>query len=729
MINNNNIINYFKNKIPIKWEPEKEQVTILENLINFSTNNGYQISDKYHSSFIEAINQKLNINSKSYRLIMDTAFAENIKFNYGQKNLIRTLLDKGNYNEYVLFLKDNHIFNKNLEKAFIIAEEEKTISKFEEICETDEKSKEVLNSIFSRYAFNLFDKHCSIEFFSKEESSTVNYFDFLSNKYPDLCDRKHALSFLEIDKTMFQNSYEEGCNRILKTIKKEFEEMNNHCEMIVYIPQIKILDIDIQWRLFSDVTLYAEKHFKEKVNKTYFRWKKIGDTTKEYIDNIIPYNAEFDFAFQGFVYKDCFVIGNGENYDIMLVFEKNKRDERPINCPSCFSSEIQGNSYPILNVKSWECKNPLCPDRSKYNRGKRYSFMYIYRQYQLQNEENRIPSSSISKWRLDCNELANKDDAFEMALRHYSCMNDTVIIYSTLHKKQEKVMGREIIYKDFYEEVDDLLNAFKSSSYFYRFIQKDFRDIRHFAIKNIGNATLIQGDSYDVLRSMEDDSIDAIVTSPPYYNAKSYSQWKNIYCYLYDMYNISRELYRVMKNGGVYLFNIFDYFDNENNIALSAMGDKRMILGAYMIDILQRAGFNVTGNIIWNKGEIQGNRSFNQGNMGPYYQAPLNCWEHMLIISKGDANPKFDNLFSKIEKIHPVVKMVRGNNILGHDAPYPKEIPELLLSCLVPNDKVLDPFVGSGTTLVAAKNYKVKSIGIEKDSEYFKLSEKILLNQ
>lgn len=117
------------------------------------------------------------------------------------------------------------------------------------------------------------------------------------------------------------------------------------------------------------------------------------------------------------------------------------------------------------------------------------------------------------------------------------------------------------------------------------------------------------------------------------------------------MYNISREIYRVMKEGAVYLFNIFDYFDNENNISLSAMGDKRMILGAYMIDIFQRIGFEVIGNIIWDKGEIQGNRSFNQGNLTPYYQAPLNCWEHVLILSKGKPNKKYSEIVSQIKTL------------------------------------------------------------------------------
>ncbi|MFM7367916.1 MAG: hypothetical protein ACKO2Z_08975, partial [Sphaerospermopsis kisseleviana] len=99
------------------------------------------------------------------------------------------------------------------------------------------------------------------------------------------------------------------------------------------------------------------------------------------------------------------------------------------------------------------------------------------------------------------------------------------------------------------------------------------------------------------------------------------------------MYNIAKELYRCLKPGSPCLFNIFDYFDNENIIVFSDMGKKRLILSSYMSFIFRYIGFEHIGNIAWDKGEIEGNRNFNQGNYSPYYQAPLNCWEHILIFS------------------------------------------------------------------------------------------------
>lgn len=194
------------------------------------------------------------------------------------------------------------------------------------------------------------------------------------------------------------------------------------------------------------------------------------------------------------------------------------------------------------------------------------------------------------------------------------------------------------------------------------------------------------------------------------------------------MYNICNEIYRVLKPGSVLLYNIFDYFDNENTIALSAMGNKRMILAAYMIDIFSRIGYRICGDIIWNKGEIQGNRRFNQGNYTPYYQAPLNCWEHLLVVSKGEQNKKFAPLYSTIVDINPVKKMVRGRNILGHAAPFPYEIPQLIIDCLDKDDIVLDPFLGSGTTCIVANRNDIFSVGIEKDIKYYNLCKKLVQN-
>lgn len=722
------IINEFLERIGVEWSPNDAQTACLHGLIEYARSNGYVVSENYEYAFVEAVNQKLDLNAKAFKGIMDTAFREHIKFNYIQKTEVRSFLDSDDKASFIKLLEEMNSYNETLISKFNPVDKADTFKSLKDLYETEKKYLDVLSSIFSRYCFNLFEKKCTAEYFSTEKNVNTNYFDYIAEKYEDICKRDYALSVIKVQEKLFEESYKAGCNRILATIRNTFENLNNHCEMIVYIPSFKMGREMYQWYLYSDIILYSEKLVKEKIDRAYFRWEKIGNATKNYIDSLVPFNAEFDYAYQGFVFKDCFVIGGKEQYDLMLVFEKNVRDERLINCPACYSNKIQGNSYPILNARSWECENPLCPDRSKYNRGKRYAFSSLFRQYQLQDGDNIIPESSIARWHLDCIEQGEYEEALTMVIKHYSCVGDTVIIFDDNVADIEQVDNRKIRHKKFIEEDRDIVEEFKQSSYFYRYLHTNHREISETSSKSIDKAKIIYGDSFDALRQLGDSTIDAAVTSPPYYNAKSYSQWENIYCYLYDMYNISKEIYRTLKDGGVYLFNIFDYFDNENNIALSAMGDKRMILGAYMIDIFRRVGFNVEGNIIWNKGEIQGNRSFNQGNRTPYYQAPLNCWEHVLILSKGEKNKEFREIVSSIKDIRPVIKMVRGKNILGHDAPYPREIPELLIKNMNSQEVVLDPFLGSGTTSIVANAYGVHSIGIEKNEAYYELCEKQIKN-
>jgi DNA modification methylase len=136
-------------------------------------------------------------------------------------------------------------------------------------------------------------------------------------------------------------------------------------------------------------------------------------------------------------------------------------------------------------------------------------------------------------------------------------------------------------------------------------------------------------------------------------------------------------------------------------------------------------GFQIAANIPWDKGHIEGNRNFNQGNFSPYYQALHNCWEHIFVFSKG--YPQFDlDRLPKILKATPVIKMYNGHNQLGHSAPYPDNIPQLLLDLLTPGAKILDPFSGSMTTGRVAYLNGYESVNIDYKKEYCELGLKLL---
>ncbi|MDR0303875.1 MAG: site-specific DNA-methyltransferase [Chitinispirillales bacterium] len=298
---------------------------------------------------------------------------------------------------------------------------------------------------------------------------------------------------------------------------------------------------------------------------------------------------------------------------------------------------------------------------------------------------------------------------------------------------------------------------------------------------------IIWGNCLDVLKGMKSESIHLMITSPPYYNAREYSQWKNINDYLDDMRMVIREAYRVLDNHRVFVFNVGDIFDNDNVKTTSVWGKRRIPLGAYFTKIFEEEGWTFVDDFIWDKGEVQSERHKNGDKPYPFYQYPMNCYEHIFVFHKhrddktkfpcpvcgtlkvngnayseiglkswecknlecferspanrgkrfslktimtqGRQNDVFsiDNDFIKkwrkdIVKINPVIKINnKGENVLGHTAPFPFEIPEFAIKMFsYPNEFVLDPFAGSFTSVIAAKKLGRIGIGIELNKKMFR---------
>ena len=188
-----------------------------------------------------------------------------------------------------------------------------------------------------------------------------------------------------------------------------------------------------------------------------------------------------------------------------------------------------------------------------------------------------------------------------------------------------------------------------------------------------------------------------------------------------------------MKPGGIYLYNIGDICGNENTVVGSTMGNKRILLGAYTIHLFTAAGFELLDNILWDKGNPQSNRQKNDGKFTPFYQKPMNVYEHMFVFKKPGAPAIVaENVSKKLPKewktniapFSPVIKInSKGENTLGHTAPFPEDIPRFVAKVFTQTagDIVLEPFAGSGTTLIACSKCNVKSLGIELCDEYVDL--------
>lgn len=305
--------------------------------------------------------------------------------------------------------------------------------------------------------------------------------------------------------------------------------------------------------------------------------------------------------------------------------------------------------------------------------------------------------------------------------------------------------------------------------------------------KNAEHVKVVWGDCLATLRAMKSESIHLMVTSPPYYNARDYSQWKNLDAYLADMKLIVEECYRVLDNHRAFVFNVGDIFDNDFQHTKSSWGKRRIPLGAYFTLMFEEAGFRFVDDFIWDKGEVESQRHKNGDTPYPLYQYPMNCYEHIFVFykhrhdqmlypcpvcgclkvngnaysgvgikswecknlacderSEGNRGKRFsarsmdmnslkisankiDSEFIKkwrrdIVKINPVIKInSRGENILGHTAPFPRKIPQYAVKMLSGiGESVLDPFAGSFTTAIEAQKLHRNGIGIELNKESFR---------
>jgi len=240
------------------------------------------------------------------------------------------------------------------------------------------------------------------------------------------------------------------------------------------------------------------------------------------------------------------------------------------------------------------------------------------------------------------------------------------------------------------------------------------------------------GDCLDLMKYIKDEYIDLTVTSPPYDNLRTYNG------YSWDFENIAKELFRIIKQGGIVVWIVGDATIKGSETGTSF----RQAL--YFKEI----GFNLHDTMIWNKGGFSA-----VGALKTRY-APV--FEYMFILTKGKIKT-FNPIKDKPNKhsgklIHKTKRLEDGSIKKGtpyisseygqryniwdifpqrqkgkdcHPAPFPEQLAQdHILSWSNEGDVVLDPFMGSGTTAVACINTNRKFIGIEISKEYFEIAKK-----
>jgi len=227
--------------------------------------------------------------------------------------------------------------------------------------------------------------------------------------------------------------------------------------------------------------------------------------------------------------------------------------------------------------------------------------------------------------------------------------------------------------------------------------------------------------SAENMKELPDNSVHLMITSPPYNVSKEYDKDLSLQEYLDMLKKAFAETYRVLVNGGRACINVAN-LGRKPYIALSDHISKMMV------DI----GFNMRGEIIWNKAASASPSTAWGSYMSASNPTLRDVHEYILIFSKGEYGRNSKNRENTItkEQFMEWTKSIwtmkaESARRIGHPAPFPEELPYRLIQLYTfKDDIILDPFMGSGTTAIAALQSKRKYVGYDICEQYVELAQK-----
>ena len=252
---------------------------------------------------------------------------------------------------------------------------------------------------------------------------------------------------------------------------------------------------------------------------------------------------------------------------------------------------------------------------------------------------------------------------------------------------------------------------------------------------------LINGDARD-LSFLDDESIHLVVTSPPYWNLKRYNEnpdqlgHVNDYeFFLCELEKVWHEAFRVLVPGGRLVCVVGDVCVSRRRFGRHLV----FPLHADICVLCRKIGFDNLNPIIWYK---IANASFEVENGSKFLGKPYepnaiikNDMEFILMQRKPGGYRKPTEEQRKLSKIEKKdfkawfqqIWNITGASTRNHPAPFPLELASRLVRMFsFQGDTVLDPFSGTGTTMVASLRYGRNSIGIDIDPEYCRMAARFL---
>ena len=231
--------------------------------------------------------------------------------------------------------------------------------------------------------------------------------------------------------------------------------------------------------------------------------------------------------------------------------------------------------------------------------------------------------------------------------------------------------------------------------------------------------------SSENMEELKNNSVSLTVTSPPYNIGKDSDLDLTDEQYWLMMEKVFTETYRVTQSGGRIVVNVAN------------LGRKPYIpFSKYFTELLIDLGFIMRGEIIWQKSK-GANANFAWGSwLSASNPVIRDIHEYCLVFSK-DRFKKPSKGESSLEKEEFMESTLSVWNInaakakkIGHPAPFPVDLPYKFINLYTyKNDLVLDPFIGSGTTAIAAKKLNRNYVGYEIKKEYIKVANNRLENE
>ncbi|MFC1786823.1 DNA-methyltransferase [Halobacteriota archaeon] len=224
------------------------------------------------------------------------------------------------------------------------------------------------------------------------------------------------------------------------------------------------------------------------------------------------------------------------------------------------------------------------------------------------------------------------------------------------------------------------------------------------------------------MEELPDNSIHLMVTSPPYNVGKEYDENLTLSEYRQFLKRVWEEVYRTLVPGGRICINIAN------------LGRKPYIpLHAFIVEDMLNFGFLMRGEIIWNKASSSSPSTAWGSWLSASNPTLRDIHEYLLVFSKGMFKrkklPRRKSTISK-EEFLEFSKSVwtfpaEHARIVGHPAPFPLELPYRPIQLYTfEGEVVLDPFMGSGQTAIAAIKTNRHYVGYEINEEYLKLAER-----